>query len=97
MNQDTYLPQKTSVDTGTIPNFKDRDLRYALAFADAARAVGYREISPTMSTAHSVGVVATDEGMNSRLLKAQYTGVGEGTNDTFMQNLHSADPRQLQA
>ena len=46
------------------------------------------------NVAHGVTVVATDEGNESRLLRAQYTGIGKGDNDSFMQNLHNAAPSQ---
>lgn len=94
VEQSTGLPAKTFIDAGSIAELKDPALRHALALADTTNAVGWTHTSPTGASAHDVMVIATNDGIDSRLVAAQYTGVGEGSNDSFMQNLHSAAPHQ---
>lgn len=72
----------TSIDVSEISNLSDPDLRYALRFDEAARAAGQC----------IVHVAATDEGMDSRLITAWYSGDIRDGVDTFMEALHNCDP-----
>jgi hypothetical protein len=93
MNEDTYLPEITYIDTDDIAELKDPNLRYALRFADAAASVGWVRESSSSSSCHNVTVIATNEGVDSTLLSTVYTGISDSSTDTFMKNLHDAAPR----
>jgi hypothetical protein len=83
----------TSIDTSEIHKLTDPDLRYALRFKDAADAVGWVRDGAYDSSCHYVSILATNEGLDSRILEASYTGVTENDSDSFMKNLHLATPR----
>lgn len=71
-----------------INQLEDKDLRAALCLQDAARANGSIWDAPGASHGHSVYVFATDEGVNSKLVRAVYSGIG----DSFMNDLRLAEP-----
>lgn len=88
IDEKDQMPKAVRIDAGTIGVIKDPNLRYALRFADAAEAAGWVEDSAGCLGGHFVSTEATDEGVNSRFIGANYTGVtGRGT-DTFLENLH---------
>lgn len=68
---------RVSSEDITTENFTDPDLRYALRFAAAAKALGMIPDSETLSHSNSVWVIATDGGKDSRLLSADYSGNDE--------------------
>lgn len=77
----------TSISVAEISSLKDPNLRYALRFAAAADAVGWVASSEYTSYCHDVGVYATDNGLDSQLINAHYSGIARGRTDTFMENL----------
>ena len=92
LDPDTSWPTSKNIDSDDISELRDPKLRYALRFADAADAVGWIEDGPYTKSGHHVTIVATDNGVDSLLLYACYTGVVNKKQDTFMQSLHAAAP-----
>lgn len=92
LDPDTSWPTSRYIDTADISKLGDPKLRYALRFADAADAVGWIEDSPYTKSGHNVTIAATDDGAESLLLYACYTGVVNRRQDTFMESLHAAAP-----
>lgn len=86
-----HLKGSTTIASSDLAKLKDPELRRALRLDDASRAVGWTAVSETAHTSHFVMVYATDEGLDSTFVGAAFSG---GQSDAFMQNLHSADPRQ---
>ncbi len=84
--------KKATIDVDSITDLNDVNLRYALRFADAARASGWQQDGPYTSSGHFVWVKATDEAADSQLLRATYSGIVRGQDDTFMDNLHRFAP-----
>jgi hypothetical protein len=82
-------PQKTEIATDDIDKVQDPNLRYALRFAAAAEAVGTVPDGYGGSDAHTVNIFATDEGFNSKLISAMYTGKVVDGCDTFLERLSS--------
>ncbi len=74
-----YTLNKTIVQASSITNIKDPDLRYALRYKDAVEAVGWVRHSETSSSKGYVTVVATDNGKESELLSAIYSGSEDET------------------
>lgn len=72
----------TRIRAEEISRIKDPDLRYALCFAAAADA----------NKDHDVTITATDEGFDSRLVSAIYSGIVTRKGDTFMESLHRFAP-----
>lgn len=85
--------KQSKIDVENISDLTDPNLRYALRFAAAANAVGFTYDAPNSSYSHSVSVTSTDEGLESHLLSAEYTGVVKNGIDTFMQDLHRQAPQ----
>ena len=83
--------ERRKIDVDDIGSLKDPDLRYALRFAAAADAAGWIEESPDSYSSHYVTVDATDEGADSRLIAARYSGLGNGQESTFVQDLRRSD------
>lgn len=96
--EDMFLPKSTYIDTDDIAKLNDRQLRYALRFADAANAVGPIATSEYGSTSCRAIVTAVDDGVDSRFVDCTYSGPEESSRfwgtkqDLFMQNLHTAAP-----
>lgn len=82
------FPERTTVKTEAISEIRDPNLRYALRFADAANAAGSIRDGEFSSHSLEVRIVATDEGTESRLLDAWYSGI----DDTFMDDLRKFAP-----
>jgi hypothetical protein len=82
----------TNIDVEDIENLSDPDLRYALRFQNAAQAIGSITTAKYSSEWSHVSVVATNEGVNSRLLYSEYTGIVDENKDTFMTNLRRHQP-----
>lgn len=78
----TGMAASHDIQSADISKIQDPDLRYALRLADAAQAVGN----------HMVSIEATDEGVNSQFVRAEYTGTLDGGADTFMQDLRRLAP-----
>lgn len=88
----TYSPSKTTLDSNRISELTDPDLRYALRYADAASSAGWKVEGPGALSGHHVMVMATDEGLESRFLEASYTGIVDQETDSFLENLHRFSP-----
>lgn len=85
-------PTSTSIRADEISKLEDSSLRYALCFQAAADAIGWMEDSEFSRSRHVVTIEATDEGLNSRLIRASYSGVVTKNRDTFMETLLSFEP-----
>lgn len=92
MDEATGNPATSSIQAAEIPKIQDPDLRYALRLEDAANAMGWNEVTASLQTRHFVTVEATDEGFNSRLISATYSGIKRNGTDTFMRDLYRAQP-----
>ena len=90
--KETYRPEPIYIDAGEIAQLHDPNLRYALRFADAAESLGWMPTGEFSMSGHSVTVVATEAGVDSKLLSATYSGKAEEGNDTFMHDLTSCIP-----
>lgn len=82
----------SAIQAADISKIADPDLRYALRFADAANAIGSVRDTPWSSHAHFMHVHATKDGFDSEFGHAVYSGVVDGSKDTFLENLHTAKP-----
>lgn len=89
---ETGQPHSTEIPADDIDKVSDLALRCALRLADATDAVGWTDHGHGLYSAHSVRIQATDEGFDSRLLSAVFTGRTDDGQDTFMENLYSARP-----
>lgn len=86
-------PQFEFVNVDAINDFQDPDLRYALRFAAAAVAAGSIQDSETSSHSLDVYIMATGEGIASRLLgEPWFSGTTLDGRDTFMEDIHSFAP-----
>lgn len=89
------LPTTTSIEVDRLAEVKDPDLRYALRFAAAIDAVGWvGEDREGGCTAYKdmVYIEATNEGINSRLVGATYSGkIDDDGHDTFMDGIYGAN------
>lgn len=90
ISDESGWPQFTRFPVDNISKLEDPDLRYALRFADAAEAVGWASDGFGQS-GHRVSIDATDEGLQSKLLTANYTGVISKGTDTFLESLMQAN------
>jgi hypothetical protein len=88
--------EMTRIDVEEIADFTDPNLRYALRFAAAAKSMGFLRDTEYSSHGQEVRVTATNEGADSRLLEAWYSGTGSDKVDTFMQDIHgfAQDPNE---
>lgn len=92
LEEDRIWPSTTKIDIETVDKLSDPDLRYALRFQDAAEQAGWKNDGSGMQSRHDVSVDATNEGIESRFMGAQYTGIGGGSQDTFLLNLYRFAP-----
>lgn len=83
---------KTRIAAKDVHRIKDPLLRYALAYQDAAAAAGTYHHTEYLSSSHYVSVVATNEGFDSKLISATYTGTDKDGSDTFIENLQRFAP-----
>lgn len=83
---------KKTIRADQISELEDENLRYALRFQVAAKALGSFQTSPSCTEGDSVYVDATDEGNSSRFVSATYSGTGKGADSTFIKDLHRAAP-----
>ena len=77
------------MDSDDIPTIKDPDLKMALRLADAAKRMGWIRDKGLSSYAHFVAIEATDEGAESKLVRAYYPGHP----DQLMADLHRFAPQ----
>ncbi len=89
IDPNTDLPATTEVRVDKIHQLKDPNLRYALRFMAVVEAIGWEQRTPGWYSRHDVSVTATDEGVNSRLIGAVYSGMVSKKEDAFMDTLHS--------
>lgn len=88
----TGMPQFESIEVDKIDSMNDPALRYALRFAAAAAAMDFIQDSEFASHSHFVNITATNDGVDSRLLRQSYSGSAQGDIDTFMEDLHRFAP-----
>lgn len=94
--EDGYSFKKSIIDADDITpdNYHDPELRYALRLAAAAKAAGWFEISEYTEVCARVDIVMTNDGPDSRLLRANYSGspFSQGSqDDSFMDDLRRLD------
>ena len=65
---------RTYMDADDIAALQDPNLRYALRFADAAETSRWSNNGDSLCSGHLMSVVATNEGVDSQLLDAIYSG-----------------------
>lgn len=83
------MPKWQCVDSGSIGEIADPELRYALRFADATNAAGRIDHGGGSSSWHDVVIEATED---ARLHSATYSGRMADYGDDFMENLKRFDP-----
>lgn len=93
IDPETSFPSLTTIKVDDINQLNDPDLRYALRLSAAASAAGWEEHSPGSMSMHDVWIHATDEGADSQLTGATYSGVVTAAGDTFMRNFERFAPQ----
>jgi hypothetical protein len=78
----TKLAVTTEIEVSKINELTDKNLRYALRLQSAARQTG-----------HMVTVDAIEDGLDSRFIKAEYSGVSRNGTDTFMRDIQDFAPQ----
>lgn len=77
------------INSDDIPKVKDQQLAAALRLEDAANAMGWIPDGVGFSHHHDVTIYATDEGFDSKLIAAHYSG----RDDSLMDDLRSFAPK----
>ena len=91
--------KRASVPASEISSLSDPELRYALRLQSTVNSVGWAPIvGSSAMVRHTVAVQATDEGLDSRLISAVYSG-NPGDIESFLiehaRRSSEAEPREM--